>query len=380
MAVFMIATIMKDKDITGMRLLDCSTRTVRDLEYAKIYTAIEKGQLRVDNLKLDKGKIMGYNGAIDRYTKIVNNRVDGKTPAVVIAANAGKFVCANYKGNMGIMTEEQLVGYAQHHGIANGKVVDGQVRAIDGTYKTDYDSSNIKAPQEQVDMGRTAILERCYKDGEWILSEELVNCIYTEESEQFLGEYLEKIGCEPCLLMAINEIENKIHIVLETERGYDMHNVSVITPSGEQYNAKTNRIAELSAKFSDSLDYVYTDQQRFNKAVEIARIAIKSWCMVVRCCMEVEVPIELEVSKLGNNVTIGKFDREQVLHSIKAKLGNAWILFWRLYTINYLTDGKEIELYSDGAIDNAESIDALLTYVYLYTVENVMVNTVSKIS
>lgn len=368
-SIFMIATIMKEKDIIGFRLLDCNTKDIKDVGYKNVVDALRANLINIENLKYENNKLVGVNGAIDRYTKINSyNHPLGKMPAVVLMASNGKFVCANYKGRVSLMTEAQLVNYANREGIANGKVVDGQIRAIEGSYKSKIvgmkESERAESGVEEVTEKKSTIIDRCHRDGKWYLTEELANYIFSRVEKEYIKGAKEKFGIR--LITEIDEDANTFAIKgYHYNNIYDMSNIKVKSGAGDKV-AETNTIAELIPMFNRGLAYCYEDVAQFKRAVELIYMAMDCWGCVIGNCLYLELPLVLSNYGEDYNISLKEYNKDKVYTLLKHKAGKMWELFWKFYMVDYLNNGRELELYNNNAIENKDSVDAVLVYTYIY--------------
>lgn len=136
----------------------CENYTMYDL-YKALNTYVE-----VENIKFEDGNWVGTNGLLGRYPVREGNAVArdfltikipidinnmkmqtlqrdkdmmNKSPAVVLAITSlepRKYLIANYMGIVIEVTEQVLIDYTKEQGLANGKLVDGHISSIAGSY------------------------------------------------------------------------------------------------------------------------------------------------------------------------------------------------------------------------------------------------------
>lgn len=162
MEIFMVGVFKKGKDITGFRMVsvgDGSDIQVKDVTYNQALSVLQSGLASIHNLKVEKGKLKGSNGSLDRYGIV------GKSQALVILKelhdNNDKFygyMCSDTNGNVKGFSEQTTMQYAETLGIANGKVVpnangEKHLSCIEGTYpikKVDYKPNAQKQQETKV--------------------------------------------------------------------------------------------------------------------------------------------------------------------------------------------------------------------------------------
>ncbi|MBO5390175.1 MAG: hypothetical protein J6A59_18935 [Lachnospiraceae bacterium] len=145
MKLLFIATIVENKKIIGVRLLDCDAKKTQDVpidNIKKVLSAPGNEEI-VGNLRVINGELYGTNGRIDRYAAI--NRqgvpVGQKSPLVIInkiGEDGVGYTVADFKGTIKKFRAEDVIKYANELGIANGKVCTQDnveyISAIQGNY------------------------------------------------------------------------------------------------------------------------------------------------------------------------------------------------------------------------------------------------------
>lgn len=97
-------------------------------------------RITIQNISLseDGRKIEWTNGAMSRYPKIVNFRLQSSSACTVIYKTDTGFILSDYIGSRKEISEELAVKYAKENGISNGKVIskDGKeyISSINGEY------------------------------------------------------------------------------------------------------------------------------------------------------------------------------------------------------------------------------------------------------
>ena len=125
--------------ISGIRILDIDVNKTMDITLQSIIDALTNG-LEVINLTQQNGKLVGINGAVNRYPLIIDGIPYNKSPLIVLKImNNGDYIVSDFKGEIVRMSEDDVIRYSETEGIANGKVVtkDGTrfISAISGEYE-----------------------------------------------------------------------------------------------------------------------------------------------------------------------------------------------------------------------------------------------------
>lgn len=143
MNIVMIAVHKQGNKIIGFRVLDTDNKIVKDVPYDNMKAVLESGQVSVENIELDNGRLSGANGAFSRYPLIVNGSLYGKSPIVILFELVDNcYRVTNYTGEIVDMQESEVIRYAISEGIANGKLIKDDrdsyyISSISGTYKKD---------------------------------------------------------------------------------------------------------------------------------------------------------------------------------------------------------------------------------------------------
>lgn len=141
--ILMVATIQENNKMVGIRLIqydNWKTKMIRDVPLSNAISVIGSGAVKIENVSVQNGTLVGLNGSIERYAVI---STDGKaikgTPLVILnrIGDAG-FTIGDYKGETRKVRSQDLVAYADKFSIANGKVVRNDnasyISAINGEY------------------------------------------------------------------------------------------------------------------------------------------------------------------------------------------------------------------------------------------------------
>lgn len=140
MGIIAIASIIDRGNTIGFRLLDKETQVVKDVPTNSIMSVLSKKSTSIENLKIESGRIVGINGAIDRLPKIQNGQLIGKSSLIVLyqLGNEG-YQVSDYKGQIINLRTNDVIKYAVNNGISNGKIVEKEgkkfVSAIEGSYE-----------------------------------------------------------------------------------------------------------------------------------------------------------------------------------------------------------------------------------------------------
>ena len=140
MSLMAIGTVYNNNIVVGIRLYDTVSREFKEVPLHNLKHLICKGVV-IDNLGVRDGKLVGTNGSLDRYPKIVGEKLMGKSPLIVLnkVGDIGYDV-VDWKGHVGRYRESDVVRYSEKNGIANGKIVekDGTkfISSIVGEYRS----------------------------------------------------------------------------------------------------------------------------------------------------------------------------------------------------------------------------------------------------
>lgn len=143
MNIVMIAVHKAGNKIVGFRVLDTDSGDKRDITVNSAKEVLLAGKVDIENIKLDGDRVVGSNGALQRYPSIVGGKLNGKSPLIILFELVNKcYRVTNYMGELVDISEQQAISYAETEGIANGKVVhdeDGgaHISSINGCYKQD---------------------------------------------------------------------------------------------------------------------------------------------------------------------------------------------------------------------------------------------------
>lgn len=199
MDIYMVGVYKKGKKIEGFRMLDPNTtdtsKQIMDVGYNQVVSVIQSKKANIINLKLENGKLKGYNGSIDRYGVI------GKSQALVILRKAVDandnmlgYICSDCNGNMRLLSEKQVIDFANKIALANGKVITdaagkSYISAIEGTYQTykkPTQHQNNKTQNQNQEQPRTHVNS---------VDTEVVTLLNKLQSfKEYKGSYAEKIA------------------------------------------------------------------------------------------------------------------------------------------------------------------------------------------
>lgn len=148
MGLLMIATIQQNDTIIGFRVLDTnakdgSAEAIKDVPINSLKKAMSSGLVKIDNLEVHNGEIIGSNGDISRYTILNRDGTLLETRHAIVVINQLQnvgYTIVGYKGQTSkIRTEELLAEAKRYGGIANGKIVTKDnityVSSISGSYE-----------------------------------------------------------------------------------------------------------------------------------------------------------------------------------------------------------------------------------------------------
>ena len=135
----MIGTIRQSKSIIGIRLYDTNSGVFKDVPIQSVVAVLSKGA-KIANLDVQGGQLTGTNGSLGRYPTIVNGRLMGNSPLIILneVGDLGYDV-VDWKGTKARYKKEDVVAYSEKNGIANGKVVEKDGRKFISSISGNYD-------------------------------------------------------------------------------------------------------------------------------------------------------------------------------------------------------------------------------------------------
>lgn len=131
------------KDIIGFRILDFETTKCMDIPYNNAMQVIQSKQANIIGLEIERGKIVGSNGKLERYPKIVAGELNGNNHIIILKQVGDEgYTVSDWQGNIRSYRNKDLITLVEDRGmqISNGKVVskeDGTkfISAIAGSYE-----------------------------------------------------------------------------------------------------------------------------------------------------------------------------------------------------------------------------------------------------
>ena len=141
MKMHLIAVHMDNKNNpVGFRILDSDSGEVNDYNYTQVYNVVKANKAKILGIELsDNSKsLRGSNGAFQRYTCIKSNGNNlGNSIVILYSIDNIGYRVSNFEGKMLDAYVEDVITYANKVGIANGKVVEKDIKfvsAITGNY------------------------------------------------------------------------------------------------------------------------------------------------------------------------------------------------------------------------------------------------------
>ena len=124
MKLLAIANIYNGKATIGFRLLDIDSKQTKDVPVESVKQVILSGKATIENLKLEKGTVIGSNGSIDRLPKLINGQLVGKSPLIILSqlGDTG-YKISDFKGTISNIRTGEVIHYAKQNGISNGKII-----------------------------------------------------------------------------------------------------------------------------------------------------------------------------------------------------------------------------------------------------------------
>ena len=130
--VHLIGVIYNGKNTVGFRILDFDNKKTMDIPYNNAMAVVKSGQANIVGLEVDKGKLVGNNGKLDRYPKIIGAELKDNNNIIVLKQVGDEgYTVSDWQGNIRSYKNSDLITLANQRNmqIANGKIV----RRTDGT-------------------------------------------------------------------------------------------------------------------------------------------------------------------------------------------------------------------------------------------------------
>lgn len=130
MDIRLIGTIRDTKDnIIGLRLLELDEKNTKDVTLESAKDVLSWGSLTIVGLELRGESVAGTNGKLDRYPRIVNGKLHGKSPLIIlmqytIDGDVVGYKVSDWKGSILNLATYDVVEYAKDNGISNGAIKD----------------------------------------------------------------------------------------------------------------------------------------------------------------------------------------------------------------------------------------------------------------
>lgn len=147
--LYLVAVIKRGKNIIGYRFFDTASKTIGNIPTETAINSIINGSVKVENITIKNGNLQGIGGAISRYAEITleGNLISNSALVILDKTDVG-YLVVDFKGQMGMFNEEQIVEYSKKNGIANGKIVKDSLSAIEGSLKTEsQENRDSKLPE-----------------------------------------------------------------------------------------------------------------------------------------------------------------------------------------------------------------------------------------
>lgn len=148
--LIMIAKIVNEKSLIGVRIYDTDTKKKMDVPINNAIAVISKGT-KVENVEVENNSLKGINGSLDRYTNIfyANNNIKegGNKSVVIVGKSDDKYKVVDWNGLEAIVDTKDFVDMRDRRGItiANGKIVRTNSGYSISSFKGEYNEDvNIK--------------------------------------------------------------------------------------------------------------------------------------------------------------------------------------------------------------------------------------------
>ena len=132
------------KKIIGFRLLDVNKGQLSDVDINSVKKVLTERKASIAGLKMEGQMLVGTNGRLDRYPTIINNRLHGKSPLIIIKQFIVDDMTVGYRvsdwnGRLLNLSTKDVVRYAKEQGISNGAIRDLGDKEIVSSISGEYD-------------------------------------------------------------------------------------------------------------------------------------------------------------------------------------------------------------------------------------------------
>jgi len=141
--VYLIGVVYQGKSPVGFRILDFDTKKFMNIPYNNAAQVIQSGQADIIGLGIQRGKLVGTNGKLDRYPKLIGDKLKDNNNIIILKQVGDEgYTVSDWQGNIRSYRNKDLITLVTERGmqLANGKVVkrdDGTefISAISGEYE-----------------------------------------------------------------------------------------------------------------------------------------------------------------------------------------------------------------------------------------------------
>lgn len=114
-------------NIIGFRILDDDNGKFMDVSYEDVKRVLIQSEnneeYKIENLKYEDGEISGSNGSLDRFPTLINKRLSGVSPLIILEEMPNRhYRVTNFAGEIVEISEENAIKYSNDYAIANGKI------------------------------------------------------------------------------------------------------------------------------------------------------------------------------------------------------------------------------------------------------------------
>lgn len=151
MSLLVIASIYEESSICiGYRLFDDESEMLRDVSQKSLIKGLYNG-VKVGNVEVRDGELVGTNGSLERYAKVNNLAFQNvNMPLVILGKINGGYRVVDYLGHIRNVREAELIRYAEQIGIANGKVVNKDNKKFISAISGEYGEVNVRIKKRYV--------------------------------------------------------------------------------------------------------------------------------------------------------------------------------------------------------------------------------------
>ena len=150
------------RELIGCRLYELESKDIKDVLVNSIINGFYSSNLSIKGLGVRGGRLVGTNGNLDRYPTIINNKILGKSPLIILSQYVQKdctlgYKVIDWKGQIIDISLGDAIKYANENGIANGAVKTLSNKSFISAIVGEYDKIEVKIGNNPLEDIETTI-------------------------------------------------------------------------------------------------------------------------------------------------------------------------------------------------------------------------------